>query len=371
MPNLTFVLPHWLYWAGLVIFPLTAMWILRRRDEASKTPRISLPLGYFLLITGGFVGLHRFYLRSLLGFVFIPLFVGILFANVETRSSRDAISQTNNEVLSGEFLVERAQKFVDEGREGAQAQLDQARADLVQARELSEQAVAAHERWNGISRYLGIAILLLLVFDAIRLPSLKRRCDRMEAAEEHADLAAVCPVDIHGTREDPTLTVHSRVTDLVDRVNGMAGNFVAYWSAIAVFVYYYEVLARYVFNSPTNWAHESMFLMFGMQYLIAGGYCLREDAHVRVDVLYMHFSTRMKAFVDVLTSVFFFIFVLTLLFTGWTFFMDAFEIREVSFTEWAIQYWPVKFALPLGAALLFLQGLARLSKDVLLLTRAA
>ena len=48
----------------------------------------------------------------------------------------------------------------------------------------------------------------------------------------------------------------------------------AYWSIVAVFVYYYEVISRYVFNSPTNWAHESMFLMFGMQYLIAGGFVL-------------------------------------------------------------------------------------------------
>jgi TRAP-type mannitol/chloroaromatic compound transport system permease small subunit len=36
----------------------------------------------------------------------------------------------------------------------------------------------------------------------------------------------------------------------------------------------------------------------------------------------------------------------------------------VSFTEWAVQYWPVKFALPLGAVLLLLQGIAQLAKDV-------
>lgn len=41
--------------------------------------------------------------------------------------------------------------------------------------------------------------------------------------------------------------------------------------------------------------------------------------------------------------------------------------QEVSFTEWGIQYWPVKFAIPLGAALLLLQGLSRLVKDVLVL----
>ncbi len=87
---------------------------------------------------------------------------------------------------------------------------------------------------------------------------------------------------------------------------------------------------------------------------------------MRVDVLYLHFSDRGKAGVDLCTSIFFFIFTLALLWSGWTFFMDSFSAREVSFTEWAIQYWPVKFAIPAGAALLLLQGVARLGRDVLI-----
>jgi TRAP-type mannitol/chloroaromatic compound transport system permease small subunit len=43
--------------------------------------------------------------------------------------------------------------------------------------------------------------------------------------------------------------------------------------------------------------------------------------------------------------------------------------REVSFTEWGIQYWPVKLAIPIGAALLLLQGVAKLLKDVLFVMR--
>ena len=62
-----------------------------------------------------------------------------------------------------------------------------------------------------------------------------------------------------GTHEDPTLGLHTRVTDALERLNVRAGEFVAYWAIISVFVYYYEVVARYVFNSPTNWVHESMF----------------------------------------------------------------------------------------------------------------
>src|SRR3546814_13868261 len=62
-----------------------------------------------------------------------------------------------------------------------------------------------------------------------------------------------------------------------------------------------------------------MFLMFGMQYLLSGGYCLREDSHVRVDVIYERFSERTKAIIDLVTSIFFFIFTVTLLVTGYIF----------------------------------------------------
>ena len=96
---------------------------------------------------------------------------------------------------------------------------------------------------------------------------------------------------------------------------------------IAVFGYYYEVMARFVFNSPTNWLHESMFLMFGMQYMLCGAFAYKEDQHVRVDVFYAKFSPRGKAIADIFTSVFFFIFTVTLLWTTIRFAMDSVSRR--------------------------------------------
>ena len=90
-----------------------------------------------------------------------------------------------------------------------------------------------------------------------------------------------------GTHEDPTLRLHTRITDAIEWVNIRVGEFVAYWAVISVFGYYYEVIARFAFNSPTNWLHESMFLMYGMQYMLAGAYAYQCDQHVRVDVFYV------------------------------------------------------------------------------------
>ncbi|MDY7115504.1 TRAP transporter large permease subunit [Halomonas sp. SSL-5] len=162
-------------------------------------------------------------------------------------------------------------------------------------------------------------------------------------------------------------------TLVIDRVSGFFGRYVAYWSLVAPFVFAYEVLMRYAFNSPTNWAHESMTLMFGMQYLMAGAFALREGGHVRVDILYQRARPLTRAALDLLTSVFFFIFTLALLVTGWKFFSQSVSdslffgssyANEVSFTEWAVQYYPVKFMLFFGALLLLLQGIAQLIRDV-------
>jgi TRAP-type mannitol/chloroaromatic compound transport system permease small subunit len=221
-----------------------------------------------------------------------------------------------------------------------------------------------------ISRILAYLLGAMLVIDALILPSAVARRRREEAAEGAPAPAMEYPeVTLAGTHEDPTLGLHTRITDAIEWVNVKVGEFVAYWAVISVFAYYYEVIARYVFNSPTNWVHESMFLMYGMQYMLAGAYAYREDQHVRVDVFYSKFSPRGKAIADIITSVFFFIFVLTLLWTGSRFALDAINNSEVSFTEWAVQYWPVKLMIPIGAALLALQGLAKLIKDIVFVAR--
>ena len=375
MPGVTFVLPHWLYWSGLVLFPLVAMFALNRHGRSktgatSHDASASYVVGYFLLVTAGFIGMHRLYLRNLWGLLFVPVFIALLLANAESRESRNGISYANNQIAKAEFLLERARKDEAEGEQGATEKAREQQLELERGRRELTAAEAMQSHWIGIVRACALAILAGLIFDLFRMPALKRRCDALDRSKPVRRLdfsRAQATATTKGGKIRPENTAFARC---IGRLNNFSGAFVAYWSVIAVFVYYYEVLARYVFNSPTNWAHESMFLMFGAQYLLAGGFCLREDAHVRVDVFYTRLSTKRKAQVDVLTSVFFFIFTVSLLASGWTFFNDSFEVREVSFTEWGIQYYPIKLTLALGATLLLLQGISRLLHDIATLRSA-
>ena len=367
MPNITFVLPHWLYWGGLILFPLVAMLALKRHGKTKAPDQgVSYGIAYFLLMTAGFVGMHRVYLRNLWGLLCVPIFIALLLANANARESRDGVSLATNQIVKAEFLLERANNEVALGEPDAEQKVEKQTLELERWQRELESAKSTQGNWVRLVRVCALVILASLIFDLFRIPALKRRCDALDRTNpirRGGISSAVATAS--GGKIRPERTAFAT---LVGKLNNFSGTFVAYWSVIAVFVYYYEVIMRYVFNSPTNWAHESMFLMFGAQYLLAGGFCLREDAHVRVDVFYSKFSQKTKAMTDVATSLFFFIFAISLLTSGWTFFNDSFQVREVSFTEWGIQYYPIKLTLTVGAGLLMLQGISRLLFDIAVLT---
>jgi TRAP-type mannitol/chloroaromatic compound transport system permease small subunit len=149
----------------------------------------------------------------------------------------------------------------------------------------------------------------------------------------------------------------------IDWISRVTGRFIAWWTLLAVLIITLEVTLRYVFDRPTNWAHESMTLIFAMQYILAGAYAHLTKSHVRVDVIYQSLSPRNRARIDVLTSLLFFLFVGVMTWTGWTFFWDSWLMREVSFTDWGPPLWPVKFTVFLGPLLLLLQGFANFIRD--------
>ncbi len=426
MPELSFTLPHWLYWVGLIVFPIIAM-VLSRRPRPSR--RYNLPLGYVILVTGGILGLHRFYLKSLLGLVFTALFLFILFANAQERDARELVSDVQNEVTVAERVVSREQarleetqadlpslrQRVEEAEEGsfalraAENRLERAEESIAMSEERLSDARATVEEvgpmlasaredrafWRGMAGWTFYGILALLLGDAILLPRLVRRANALTKGEPEVANAA----------PDSGKQDSDYARNWIDRLSLFAGEFVSYWAVIAVIVYYYEVLARYVFNSPTSWAHEAMYLMFGMQYLIAGAYAMLTESHVRVDIFYAPLPRKKKAWTDLVTSIFFFIFAGVLLWTSWTFAMDALAVPtgnaivsdwargnvgflemlgsmsadqwtdprlrwgEISFNEWEVPLWPMKWVMVLGGLLLLLQGVSKVLKDIQTLMR--
>jgi len=349
-----------MYWGGLLLFPLFAMYMVRRERLYGTRDWPSMPLSYMLWLTGGFVGFHRMYLRSLWGLLFIPLLLGVLWGNSVARDGRLDVSSARNDVTIAKYNLDKATK--NKGADSQSAQ--EAKSSLDTARREMNRAQNEAERADLIAGGFAGTIGAWLILDLFLIPGMVRRRKGLPPPRQ---APTVTPAKSReGDEVIPPMPdgFWPRLVWCIDRLNGFTGRFVAYWSIVAVFFYYYEVIARYIFNSPTDWVHESMFLMFGMQYLLSGAYALREGSHVRVDILYEYLPPRGRAITDVITSVFFFIFCGALLWAGWTFASDSMAVWEVSFTEWAIEYWPVKLAIPLGALFILMQGFAGLIRDI-------
>ncbi len=157
---------------------------------------------------------------------------------------------------------------------------------------------------------------------------------------------------------------NNAIIRIFDWISEHTGQFVAFWTITAVVFYATEVIARYIFNKPTIWVHESSFLLFGMQYLLAGAYAYLHGSHVAVDIIYNKFPKRGQHGLDIFTSVFSFVFFIVLMGTSYGFMMDSIGMRERTMETWQIQYYPVKAMMLLGGMLITLAAISKLYKDI-------
>jgi hypothetical protein len=94
MPTLTFSLPHSMYWGGLLVFPLVAMYLVAKQTRRGPPREPILFNAYLFWLTAGYAGLHRFYLKSWWGLVFIPVFLAIVYCNTQVRDVSSRTSRT-------------------------------------------------------------------------------------------------------------------------------------------------------------------------------------------------------------------------------------------------------------------------------------
>lgn len=128
----------------------------------------------------------------------------------------------------------------------------------------------------------------------------------------------------------------------------------------------YEVVVRYVFNSPTAWALDVSFILYGTLFMMAGAYTLSRGGHVRGDFLYRLWQPRAQARVDlVLYFIFFFPGVLALVFAGWKYAARSWQYGEVSVNSPAgVPVYQFKTVIVAAGLLLFFQGIAQVFRCI-------
>lgn len=154
----------------------------------------------------------------------------------------------------------------------------------------------------------------------------------------------------------------------IDRLNNWLGRsmgFLAFFVAAAIV---YEVIVRHFFNRPTVWANESTIFAACVIYMLAGGWAVREDRHVRIDLFYHRFSTRGKALVDCLTYPFFALYVVVMLWASSKYAWESLQLRETTMSPWNPPIYPMKIIMTAGLFLILLQGTVRLIRNLRVLT---
>lgn len=128
----------------------------------------------------------------------------------------------------------------------------------------------------------------------------------------------------------------------------------------------YEVFVRYVLNSPTAWALDVSFIMYGTLFMMGGAYTLSQGGHVRGDFLYRLWQPKTQAKVDlVLYFIFFFPGILALVFAGWKYAARSWSFGEVSVNSPAnIPVYQFKTVIVVAGVLLFIQGIAQVFRCI-------
>jgi TRAP-type mannitol/chloroaromatic compound transport system permease small subunit len=160
-----------------------------------------------------------------------------------------------------------------------------------------------------------------------------------------------------------------RILVLVDRTSTYVGKAVAFLALLVAVVIAYEIVMRTVFSRPTTWASEGTVFACGLIYLLGGAWTLLEDKHVRIDMLYLKFSPQRQALLDCLTYVFFCLYILVMLKATWVYMVESIQMRETTTSAWDPPIYPMKIAMATSLILLFLQGTARMIRNLYFLIK--
>jgi len=152
---------------------------------------------------------------------------------------------------------------------------------------------------------------------------------------------------------------------LIDRATEWIGRWVAWLVLGAVLISALNAAVRKAFNTSSNAYLEIQWYLFAAVFLLAAGYTLLRQEHVKIDVISGRFSKRTQIWIDVVGLV---CFVLPLVWTvirlSVPLVIRAYEMNEYSSNAGGLIRWPVFAMLPLGFFLLGIQAVSELIKRI-------
>jgi TRAP-type mannitol/chloroaromatic compound transport system permease small subunit len=159
------------------------------------------------------------------------------------------------------------------------------------------------------------------------------------------------------------------VSTLIDRINERLSVIANWLVLLSALISAANAFSRYAFSVSSNAWLEIQWYMFGAMIMLGASYTLKRNEHVRVDIVYANLPTRGQIWIDILGALVFLLPAMTILcYLSWPVFYNAWAGQEMSANAGGLLRWPIKIFLPLGFALVSLQGISELIKRTAMLT---
>ncbi len=156
----------------------------------------------------------------------------------------------------------------------------------------------------------------------------------------------------------------------IDTLNGWLGRLLCWLTLAMVLIGAYNAIARYLgrslgLNLSSNAYLEFQWYLFSILFLLGSAYTLRQNAHVRVDVLFGRLSERAQAWVNLAGTILFLIpFCVVMLWVSWPPVRNSWQILEMSPDPGGLPRYPIKTVIPIAFLLILAQGISELIKHI-------
>lgn len=148
----------------------------------------------------------------------------------------------------------------------------------------------------------------------------------------------------------------------INQLNEQVGKATAWLTVLLIVLVCFDVVARKLFNFSKIWIMELEWHLYALIFLLAAGYTLKHDRHVRVDLFYEKYPARDKALTNFFGHLLFLIpWCLVVIWASYHYAMESFLMREGSPEPNGLPArYIIKFSITIGIVLLLLQAIAGL-----------
>jgi TRAP-type mannitol/chloroaromatic compound transport system permease small subunit len=161
------------------------------------------------------------------------------------------------------------------------------------------------------------------------------------------------------------LAVLLRLCRLYDRFDAWVGRLVSWLILVAVLVSSGNATVRYVFDTSSNGWLELQWYLYSAVFLVCSGYTLQRNEHIRIDIFISRLPVRARTWIDILGGLFFLLpMALIILWLSLPMVAESYFRHEVSADAGGLLRWPAQILIPIGFALLALQGVSEIVKRI-------